>query len=217
MVMVVCLLGVAHSDTSEGVVITVSGNYTAPIVCPVNLTIDSVSDYEIFIEWDASNEANATGTSVVGAFGRWPDGPTDGFEVYSGNSTNTTHWVNTEFMGTNTYYRLYTTYLDGSYSICYAEGSITGGVAVLEMATALTGMWDLAAFGLQLAFPGILFLVWMRWRSLVVALALMFAIWLSLDVYFEQGLQYAYPMIMLGIGTILMLIFDLFGRRIIRL
>lgn len=208
---------VAHSDTSDGVVITVSGNYSAPIVCPVNLTIESVSEYEIFIEWDDSTEANATGTRVVGAFGRWPESASDGFEVYDGNSTNTTHWINTEFMGVNIYYRLYTSYIDGSYSICYAEGSVTGGVAVTDIATALTGMLDLASFGLQLAFPAILFFVWMRYRSIVIALAVMFAIWMSLDSYFAEGLYYAYPMIMLGFGTILMLLYDLFARRVIKL
>jgi hypothetical protein len=212
----------ADSGTAE-VTVTVKPYWWGGCDCPTSVSITRVSDYEVSIGW-TPGAANATSTVVRGKFDGAVSNVTDGFDIYQGTGASVTHWTVAETYGHDIHYSLYSNCTDGNISTCYASGALLGGLTLEEIATALSGLstqvgniWGLMAFGLQLAFPGILFLVWMRWRSLVVALALMFAIWLSLDVYFEQGLQYAYPMIMLGIGTILMLIFDLFGRRIIRL
>jgi hypothetical protein len=140
----------AFASSSELVVITASpflGNGT----CVYDFTIVVVSDYEIQFNW---TPGNGTGTYIVGAYGRWPTSATDGFEVYNGNATSATHWVNTEFIGVNVYYKAYNDLGNGTYAACYASGSITGGAGVTAIGAniALIGTVILAFLALACMF-----------------------------------------------------------------
>ena len=141
--------GVANAATTQYVIITANpGNITG---CPGNFTITEASEYEFELGWIPDDGANTTGVTIRGAYGRDVANATDGFDVYTGNGTSTVHWINTEFIGVDVYYRLYSTFIDGSYSACYASGTLVGGEGVTNIATififlvpfpfAALGMW----------------------------------------------------------------------------
>ena len=107
----------ASAATYQYVIITVTpGNVSE--VCPANFTIVEASDYEFLLSWDNATGANVTGITVRGAYARDVANATDGFDVYTGNGTSVTHWINTEFLGVDVYYRAYATLGNGTYSPC---------------------------------------------------------------------------------------------------
>lgn len=154
--------GVTHASSSDDVTITANtGN--ASEYCPFDFSITAVSPYEIQLEWQNAT-GNATDSTVVrAAYGRLPQSPDDGFAVYSGNDTDYTHWVNTEFIDVDVYYRLYTLFDDGEYSICYAEGFVSGGLGMIEIGSQLGNLADYSRVAFILGFPLILGLVG-AWR-----------------------------------------------------
>ena len=119
---------VVSADTSEYVVITANpaGNES----CPSDFTITVVSLYEIELDWTPAVGGNTTGTTLIrAAYGRAPENTDDGFVVYNDSGNSTTHWINTEFIGVDVYYKVWAE-TDTGYTTCYAAGSITGGEAV---------------------------------------------------------------------------------------
>lgn len=75
------------TDTAD-INVTATG-YTS--TAPYGLTLTYVSDYEIEAEW--SPGYNVTATMIRVAYGRPVEDIDDGYEVYSGNATNTTIWL----------------------------------------------------------------------------------------------------------------------------
>ena len=112
--------------------------------CPSNFVINAVSPYEIQMSW--TNGGNMTDAILRGAYGRWPGNATDGFEVYTGAGNATTHWVNTEFIGVDVYYKLWGEQ-GGNYSLCYASGSVTGGTGMANISGSIT-LFALIVFSL---------------------------------------------------------------------
>ena len=115
----------ALASSSQLVVITASpffGNGT----CVYDFTVVVISDYEIQLDWIPGN---GTGTYIIGAYGRWPVDSTDGFVVYNGNGSHTSHWLDVDIRilsDLGLYYKAYNN-LGGVYSACFASGSVTGG------------------------------------------------------------------------------------------
>lgn len=116
----------AHAGTQVTVAITASPN-PGNITCPWGYTITVITPYEIQMSWN-----NPPDTTMIlrGAYDRWPGNITDGFEVYTGNGTSTTHWVNTEFIGVDIYYKGWSQYGNGTIVPCFISGTVQGGEGV---------------------------------------------------------------------------------------
>jgi len=107
--------------------------------CPTGFTFNAVSSYEVQLSWIPGG--NTTATIVRGAYARWPTSPTDGFEVYTGNASSTSHWLTTDVMilsNEGIYYRAWGLVVGGNYSLCYASGSIVGGEGMANISGSIT-------------------------------------------------------------------------------
>lgn len=108
--------------------------------CPTSFAFDAVSSYEVQLSWLPGG--NTTATIIRGAYARWPTSPTDGFEVYTGNSSSVSHWLTTDVMilsNEGIYYRAWGL-VGGNYSVCYASGSIVGGEGMTAIGSGMTIM-----------------------------------------------------------------------------
>lgn len=155
---------VAYASDQDVVVVTAQpgGNIT----CPQDFEINLVSLYEIELSWLPATGGNTTGSAVTAAYGRWPTGADDGFEVYNGSGNETTLWVNTEFIGVDVYIGIWATYGNDTYSECYLSGSVTGGEGLLEIGSQLGNLSDYIRIAFILGFPLILGLVGAQRHSL---------------------------------------------------
>ncbi len=124
------ILSIASGTASAGdsQVITITAQPWSEGDCPTNFTFNAVSSYEVQLSWTPGG--NTTATMIRGAYARWPNSPSDGFEVYHGNSSSVSHWLTTDVMilsDEGIYYRAWGELGNGSWSLCYAAGSIVGG------------------------------------------------------------------------------------------
>jgi hypothetical protein len=201
----------AGASSSQVVVITAQPDQ-GNITCPWNFSITAVSLYEIQLSWN--NAVSATGAMVRGAYGRWPGNVTDGFEVYHGNLTTITHWVNTEFIGVDVYYRIYSEYGNGTYTTCYVSGSVTGGKDVANIAGGIT-LFALIVFALGCTISSYAF------RKITIAVTGV-AAWAALAFYsFTQSsssspadiTDYWMAIFWVGIGMVIIGMFESFSMR----
>jgi hypothetical protein len=128
------------AETSDMVLIKCTG-----YVCeaPGGFTVTYISDYEVGLSW--TKGADAENTMVRGAIGREPTSRTDGWEVYYGEGTYATSWVNMEFLSEKVYYKAWSQNADGVWE---EGGSATGFVeGITIMLLAFIGM----ALGLMIA------------------------------------------------------------------
>lgn len=206
----IILPSIAHASYQDVVVITANpGNIT----CPTDFTITVASLYEIQLAWTPGTGGNTTGSTLIkGAYGRWLNEPSDGFEVFNGSGNSTTHWINTEFIGVDVYYRAWSELNDGNYTACYASGSVTGGEGMADIASEL-GL--LTSFMLYTSFP--LFFAFLSvWRRNVFCMIIcivssVVAMPLVAD---DIGSWPLAPMIIMVIGIGGMLLRDAWGRQI---
>ena len=132
------------AGTSEEVTVTATG-----YICdaPGGLTLTYVSDYEIGVSWFKG--AGAVSTLVRVAYGRFPEDRSDGIQLYYGEGTNTTHWLeNIGLVGTM-YYRAWSQNAAGWWEEVGAEGEASFmsqsfmfiGLIVLALGTTATSFW----------------------------------------------------------------------------
>lgn len=134
-------------------VVTITAQPWSSGDCPTGFTFNAVSSYEVQLSWIPGG--NTTETIVRGAYARWPISPTDGFEVYTGNESSTSHWLTTDVMilsDEGIYYRAWGLVTGGNYSLCYASGSIVGGENVSVMGIGLIGLLPLGLMALSMAW-----------------------------------------------------------------
>jgi hypothetical protein len=147
--MIVLALTPYVADAGGTAVVTITAQPWSAGDCPTGFTLNAVSLYEIQIAW---SPGNATGTEIRGAYGRWPGNATDGFSVYTGNGSSVTHWVNTEFIGVDIYYRAWGDLGNGTYSLCYASGTVQGGEAVGTMSLGIFAFIPIGLMALSMAW-----------------------------------------------------------------
>jgi hypothetical protein len=145
--LMICLTSPA--DAGQTGTVTITAQPWSSGDCPNNFVLNAVSPYEIQMDW--TNGGNMTNAVLRGAYGRWPTDATDGFSVYVGTGNSTTHWVNTEFIGVDVYYRLWGE-LGGNYSLCYASGTVQGGEDVSAMGVGLISIIPLGLMALSMAW-----------------------------------------------------------------
>jgi len=109
------------ADTSADITVTVSG-----WICeaPGGFTLTYISDYEVGISWTKGE--GAVNTMVRAAIGRMPESVTDGMEIYYGEGTSTTSWVNMETLSAPVYYRAFSQNENGVWEATGASDQIEG-------------------------------------------------------------------------------------------
>lgn len=116
----------ASASGQQVVIITASPYITGG--CVQNFAIELVEPFGVHISWTSGN---GTGTRIIAKNGGWPASTTDGFIVYDGNNTYVDFATSASSeMMQDVYFHAYTDMGNGTYSVCYASGSITGGEAV---------------------------------------------------------------------------------------
>lgn len=115
--------GVALAFTTEEVTISATGANVTACEAPANLTATMVSEYEYELTWV---QGSGNITIIRGAYGRFPVDETDGFEIFNGNGTSTTYFVNTEFLGQDIGIRAWSDCGSGSVSTDYSQTTILG-------------------------------------------------------------------------------------------
>ena len=140
-------------SAGDNAIVTITAQPWSSGDCPTGFTFNAVSSYEVQLAWIPGG--NTTETIVRGAYARWPASPTDGFEVYTGNGSSTSHWLTTDVMilsDEGIYYRAWGLVVGGNYSLCYASGSIIGGENVNVMGIGLIGLLPLGLMALSMAW-----------------------------------------------------------------
>jgi len=109
------------ADTSQEVIVTAVG-----WICdaPGGFTLTYISEYEVQIDWIKG--LGAENTMVRAAIGRPPTDITDGIEVYYGDGTTATSWINMETLSEPVYYGAWSETALGVWSPLYAEDQIEG-------------------------------------------------------------------------------------------
>ena len=112
---------VVRADSSADVTITAAG-----YICeaPGGFTLTYISDYEVGISWTKGE--GAVNTMVRAAIGRMPESVTDGMEIYYGEGTSTTSWVNMETLSAPVYYRAFSQNENGVWEATGASDQIEG-------------------------------------------------------------------------------------------
>jgi hypothetical protein len=151
--LIATFIAVPTAHAGDVVVVTITAQPWSTGDCPTGLTLTIASPYEVQLSW---TPGNATSTMIRGAFDRWPTSPTDGFEVYNGNSSSVSHWLETDVMvlsDTGIYYKAWGE-SGGNYSLCYASGTVQGGEDVaaigINMFTGVLGILALSLSGLAI-------------------------------------------------------------------
>lgn len=138
----------ASAASEASVVITITPELGNQTITDFQITV--VTPYEILLTWIPAVEGN--GTYIIAAYGREPTSPEDGFIVYDGTGNSTTHWINTEFIGVDIFYHVYTRLSPGEYSYFYAAGSVQGGENVSIMGMGLIGIIPIGIMALSMAW-----------------------------------------------------------------
>lgn len=109
------------ADTSQDVIVTAVG-----WICdsPGGFTLTYISDYEVQVDWVKG--LGAENTMVRAAIGRVPTDRTDGMEIYYGDGTTASSWINMETLSDPVYYRAWSETATGVWSPLFAEDQIEG-------------------------------------------------------------------------------------------
>jgi hypothetical protein len=91
---------------------------------PSGFTLTYISEYEVQVDWVKG--IGAENTMVRAAIGRPPTSITDGIEIYYGDGTTATSWINMETLSEPVYYRAWSETALGVWSPLYAEDQIEG-------------------------------------------------------------------------------------------
>lgn len=198
---------------AEQQVVVITANPGGNITCPTNFTINVVSAYEIQLSWTPATGGNTTGTTLIkGAYGRWPNIPTDGFRVYDDTGNSTIHWVNTEFIGVDVYYRVWAELNDGNYTACYASGSVTGGEGMEAIASE---MGVLTSFVIYMLLPLFFAYLSVTKRNIVcMIICIVTSIAVMPLLADDIGVWTLVPMILIVIGIGLMLFRDTWEKQV---
>jgi len=144
--MVVVCLGLVPSIASAAnpvVTITVS---KWVVGLPSGFTLTYISEYEVQVDWVKG--LGAENTMVRAAIGRPPTDIADGMEIYYGDGTTATSWINMETLSEPVYYRAWSETALGVWSPLYAEDQIEG----VSMLLWILGFLALAFLALSLIF-----------------------------------------------------------------
>ena len=203
----------AFASSVELVVVTASpyiGNE-----CVQDFSVVVISDYETQLDWIPGN---GTSTLIKGAYGRWPAGVEDGFEVYSGNGSHVSHWLNVDIRilsDLGLYYKVWTDLGNGTYSACYASGSVTGGEGMAEIGANLGALVDYLKLALIFGFPLVLGLIGAKRHSLTLYLCGVIGLGISLSMVGSSlGSAVTIPMFILIVGLLGATVRDAVNRDI---
>jgi len=132
------------ADTSQNVTVTATG-----YVCnaPGGFTLTYVSDYEVQLSWVKGD--GAENTLIRAAIGRVPTDRTDGMEIYYGDGTTTSSWINMETLSDPVYYRAWSENAAGIWEEVGASDFIEGVTMLLFAFIALALGLFIATFALK--------------------------------------------------------------------
>ena len=134
------------ADSSQDVVVTAVG-----WICgaPGGFTITYVSDYEVQLSWVKGD--GAENTMVRAAIGRVPIDRTDGMEIYYGDGTTASSWINMETLSDPVCYRAWSQNAGGIWSSLFVEDQIEGvGMITIGLIVLALGITGIAVWRKQL-------------------------------------------------------------------
>lgn len=165
---------IARADSTATVTITAMG-WAGQCTGPSDLVATRLSNDNISLTW-TPGLGNVTPTTLIRrAIGSSPASATDttATEVYNGNGTSATDYVDLTNINTTVVWRAYTWCpLSGNYTSAYSEARLTGGITMMYI-----GIFGLCLGMSWLAFRG-RFILW----SIAASIS-----WVALWMYIESN------------------------------
>jgi hypothetical protein len=143
---VVCLGLVPSIASAANPVVTITVSKWV-VGLPSGFTLTYISEYEVQIDWIKG--IGAENTMVRAAIGRPPTDITDGIEIYYGDGTTATSWINMETLSEPVFYRAWSETALGVWSPMFVEDQIEGVTMLLFAFIALALGLFIATFALK--------------------------------------------------------------------
>jgi len=189
------------------------GNFTTPQCCtaPTDLLATAVSDYEVGLTWTPALDGN--GTIIRGTYGDTaPTSHTDGFPVYAGQGSSTTHYINMEFLAADIQFAAFT--MCGEVELCCedcgtAESySSTGAEATLEGGTGVSILSDAILLGIILAFLVSLVISSYKINSMPLRIPTFLACFALMPQLYDYGFIFSIVAFLLGLAVVAITMLD---------